>query len=76
LAEADFIWTPKALDAWLAQPWAFLPGNRMSYPGLSRQSDRDAAIAEILHLTIDSGDVDSQQRGRIDGTNRLSQGRR
>jgi cytochrome c len=52
LAEADFIWTPQALDAWLAQPWAFLPGNRMSYPGLSGASERAAVIAELLRVTI------------------------
>ena len=56
LAEAEFIWTPEALDAWLAQPWAFLPGNRMAYPGLSDKDARDAVIAELLRLT-DDGDV-------------------
>jgi cytochrome c len=54
LAEAEFIWTPEALDAWLAQPWAFLPGNRMSYPGLAENSARDAVIAELLRLTTDN----------------------
>ena len=54
LAEAGFIWTPEALDAWLAQPWAFLPGNRMAYPGLADEGARDAVIAELLRLTVDS----------------------
>ncbi|NNF40688.1 MAG: cytochrome c family protein, partial [Woeseiaceae bacterium] len=31
--DADFVWTPRALDAWLAQPGRFLPGNRMSFAG-------------------------------------------
>lgn len=51
LQEADFIWTPEALDAWLAQPAAFLPGNRMAYMGLNEQSDRDAVIAALLRQT-------------------------
>lgn len=51
LQEADFIWTPEALDAWLAQPAAFLPGNRMAYAGLNDQSDRDAVIAALLRQT-------------------------
>jgi len=51
LAEADFIWTPEALDAWLAQPMRFLPGNRMVFPGLNEQGDRHAVIAELLRLT-------------------------
>jgi cytochrome c len=54
LAEAAFIWTPEALDAWLAEPMRFLPGNRMAYPGLPVQEDRNAVIAELLRLTGDS----------------------
>jgi cytochrome c len=54
LDEADFIWTPEALDAWLEQPTRFLPGNRMAYPGLREKGDRQAVIAEILRLTDDS----------------------
>lgn len=54
LAEADFIWTPQALDAWLAQPARFLPGNRMVYPGLANEDDRSAVIAALLRLTDDS----------------------
>jgi cytochrome c len=54
LAEADFIWTPEALDAWLAQPMRFLPGNRMAYPGLPEYEERNAVIAELLRLTDDS----------------------
>jgi cytochrome c len=51
LQQADFIWTPDALDAWLAQPAAFLPGNRMVYVGLDDQADRDAVIAALLRQT-------------------------
>lgn len=51
LQEAEFIWTPDALDAWLAQPAAFLPGNRMVYPGLYDQADRTAVIAALLRQT-------------------------
>lgn len=58
LAEADFIWTPEALDAWLMEPMRFLPGNRMAYPGLREQGDRNAVIAELLRLTDDSAPGD------------------
>jgi cytochrome c len=54
LAAGGFVWTPRALDAWLAQPFAFLPGNRMSYPGLPDGNDRTAVIAYLLQYT-DSG---------------------
>lgn len=51
LADAGFYWTPRALDAWLAQPGRFLPGNSMAYAGLRNQEDRDALIASLLRLT-------------------------
>lgn len=51
LAEADFVWTPRALDAWLARPARFLPGNRMSFPGVSSASDRADVIAYLLDAT-------------------------
>ena len=52
----DFVWTPRALDAWLAAPTEFLPGTSMVYAGLSRQEDRDALIASLLDLTSVDGE--------------------
>ena len=51
LQEAGFVWTPRALDAWLARPARFLPGNRMSFPGVSSASDRADVIAYLLEAT-------------------------
>lgn len=51
LLGAGFIWTPRALDAWLAQPGRFLPGNRMTFAGVLRESDRDDLIAYLLQKT-------------------------
>jgi cytochrome c len=51
LRSANFIWTPQALDAWLAQPADFLPGNWMVYGGLKSPEDRNAAVAALLRLT-------------------------
>lgn len=48
LGQADFVWTPRALDAWLAQPNRFLPGNRMSFIGVSDADDRADLIAWLL----------------------------
>jgi cytochrome c len=53
-ADTDFVWTPRALDAWLRAPGRFLPGNRMSYPGVARQESRDALIAYLLDVTSDT----------------------
>jgi len=54
MKEASFIWTPRALDAWLAQPGRFLPGNRMTFGGVARQQDRDDLIAYLLTTTVDN----------------------
>ena len=51
LEASNFIWTPRALDAWLAKPFAFLPGNRMSFPGLPDRKDRNNLIAYLLQKT-------------------------
>lgn len=51
LARADFVWTPRALDAWLAQPARFLPGNLMAFPGISDANRRDDLIAYLLTVT-------------------------
>lgn len=48
LREADFVWTPRALDAWITNPYVFLPGNRMSYAGMYRAEDRRHLIAWML----------------------------
>lgn len=57
LRDAGFVWTPRALDAWLAQPGRFLPGNRMTFAGVLRQSDRDALIAYLMEATTADGIV-------------------
>jgi cytochrome c len=51
LAAARFVWTPRALDAWLIQPGRFLPGNRMVFPGVPDAGDRADLIAYLLTVT-------------------------
>lgn len=53
MRNADFVWTPEALDAWLAQPGRFLPGNRMTFAGVLNQEDREGLIAYLLEATTD-----------------------
>ena len=53
---ADFYWTPRALDGWLAQPGTFLPGNSMAFPGVTRASDRNDLIAYLLEETVSDSD--------------------
>ena len=59
MRNASFTWTPEALNAWLAQPGRFLPGNRMTFAGVSKQGDRDDLIAYLLIVT--SADTVEQQ---------------
>lgn len=54
LEQADFVWTPEALDAWLAEPATFLPGNRMAFAGLADAADRDAVVSALIRLSSDS----------------------
>jgi cytochrome c len=51
MRNADFVWTPEALDAWLAQPGRFLPGNRMTFAGVLDKDDREGLIAYLLEIT-------------------------
>ena len=51
MRNADFVWTPEALNAWLAQPGRFLPGNRMVFAGVLKQEDRNDLIAYLLEAT-------------------------
>lgn len=51
LRAAEIIWTPEALDEWLSNPEAFLPGNSMAFAGYSNAQDRRDLIAFLLHKT-------------------------
>lgn len=51
LREADVVWTPDALDAWLAEPEGFIPGNHMVFAGLHSVSDRSNLLAWLLRET-------------------------
>jgi cytochrome c len=55
LKDADFQWTPERLDAWLADPKNYLPGNIMGIPEAVPAADRP----NILHfMLIETGAVD------------------
>ena len=56
IRNANFVWTPRALDAWLAQPGRFLPGNRMTFAGVADSDDRDDLIAYLLEATTRDDD--------------------
>ena len=51
MRNADFVWTPDALHAWLGQPGRFLPGNRMTFAGIPDEDNRNDLIAYLLEAT-------------------------
>lgn len=51
LVEADFEWTPEALDAWLTRPTDFLPGNKMAFVGIQSAEDRSMLIDYLQEQT-------------------------
>jgi cytochrome c2 len=51
LAASGLVWTPAALDAWLAAPAGFVPGTSMVFAGYADASDRRDLIAYLLRET-------------------------
>jgi cytochrome c len=52
LGLADVRWNKQTLDAWLADPEAFIPGNRMTFPGVRDGRARDDLIAYLKVATV------------------------
>lgn len=52
LKAAGFAWDAPHLDAWLADPRGYMPGTKMTFPGLKDEKDR---IDLIAFLKIESG---------------------
>jgi cytochrome c len=51
LRQANLVWTPELLDAWLSDPADFLPGNNMAFAGYRAPADRRDLIAFLLEAT-------------------------
>lgn len=51
LVNAGLVWTPRALDAWLAAPASFVPGTSMVFAGFADSEDRHNLIAYLLGAT-------------------------
>jgi cytochrome c len=51
LVAAEFVWTPEALDAWLADPAGYLPGTTMAFTGYQSPRDREDLIAYLVAAT-------------------------
>ncbi len=47
MKKANIVWDEKSLDAYMAQPKKFIPGNKMTFAGLNKESQRKDVIAYI-----------------------------
>lgn len=51
LENADVVWNEETLDPWLENPREFIPGNKMIFPGLRDEQDRQDLIAYLKEAT-------------------------
>ena len=51
---SGIVWSAETLEEWLVKPKDFLPGNKMAFAGVRRESDRKALITYLITET-DSG---------------------
>jgi cytochrome c len=48
---ADIVWDERTLDAYLADPQGYIPGNIMGFPGLEDEQERADVIAYLREVT-------------------------
>lgn len=51
LRESGLVWTPRSLEAWLANPGGFVEGTTMAFTGYRSVQDRRDLIAYLLRVT-------------------------
>jgi cytochrome c len=51
LRASQLVWTPRAVEAWLADPQRFVVGTSMAFTGLQAPDDRRDLIAFLLRAT-------------------------
>jgi cytochrome c len=61
LAQAGIVWDEQTLDAWLANPRALIPGNRMTFRGLPDETQRRDLIAFLRSASQEGGPPPGQQ---------------
>ncbi len=51
MKRSDVVWDAVTLDTYVADPQAFIPGNRMAFAGISDKTQRDDLIAYLSAAT-------------------------
>jgi cytochrome c len=47
MKDSGKVWTAESIDAYLADPKGYIPGNKMAFPGLKKPEDRANVVAYI-----------------------------
>ena len=63
LRSADLVWREDTLSAFLADPQAFLPGNRMTFPGIADAQARADVIAYLQTATAAGAQAQAGEPG-------------
>ena len=74
LERADITWDEHSLDAWLKNPKAFIPNNRMTFSGLQDNGQRRDLIA-FLRSVSEKGAGSPDQHAERKSEEMMSQGR-
>jgi len=51
MKRSDVTWNATTLDMYIADPQAFIPGNRMAFAGIAEKTERDDLIAYLSVAT-------------------------
>lgn len=51
LKSTDIVWSDETMDPWLENPREYIPGNKMVFPGLRKEQDRQDLIAYLKEAT-------------------------
>jgi cytochrome c len=54
MKRSEVTWDTAALDNYIADPQAFIPGNRMAFAGIADKAERDDLIAFLTVATADT----------------------
>ena len=73
LKQANVTWDERSLDAWLTNPRGYLPGNRMTFRGLSDATQRRDLIAFLRSVT-EKGSSPSGEQAESMPEGMMSQG--
>ena len=68
LASSGIVWDDTTLDAWLADPQHFIPGNQMTFPGIKDARQRSDLLAFLKDASqSDRSPPTTAQRGQMGG---------